>query len=62
LFYQARKKFDDAMSIINKKMATVLDKEQVEAQSIFPHYFERFKTDGVEHTSILAPLLPFKTL
>jgi hypothetical protein len=27
LFYQARKKFDDAMSIINKKMATVLDKE-----------------------------------
>jgi hypothetical protein len=49
LFYQARKKFDDAMSIINKKMAAVLDKEQADAQNIFPHYFERFKTDGVEH-------------
>jgi hypothetical protein len=49
LFYQARKKFDDAMSIINKKMSTILDKEQKAAQSIFPHYFERFKTDGVEH-------------
>lgn len=49
LFYHARKQFDDAMAIINKKMATVLDHEQIEAQSIFPHYFERFKTDGVEH-------------
>lgn len=63
LFYQARKKFDDAMSIINKKMATVLDKEQVEAQHIFPHYFERFKTDGVEHNlyigASIAPSQPF---
>ncbi|SEA45685.1 GAF domain-containing protein [Flavobacterium gillisiae] len=63
LFYQARKKFDDAMSIINKKMATVLDKEQVEAQNIFPHYFERFKTDGVEHNlyigASIAPSKPF---
>jgi hypothetical protein len=63
LFYQARKKFDDAMSIINKKMATVLDKEQVEAQHIFQHYFERFKTDGVEHNlyigASIAPSQPF---
>ncbi len=49
LFYQSRKKFDNAMSIVNKKMAFTLDKEQIEAQKIFPHYFERFKTDGVEH-------------
>ena len=49
LFYYARKKFDNAMSIINKKLAAVLDKKQVEAQQIYPHYYERFKTDGVEH-------------
>ncbi|MES2239913.1 MAG: GAF domain-containing protein, partial [Bacteroidota bacterium] len=49
LFYHARKKFDDAMGIINKELAAVLDNEQNEAQAIFPHYFERFKTDGVEH-------------
>jgi hypothetical protein len=49
LFYHSRKKFDEAMSIINKEMAAVLDNEQIEAQAIFPHYFERFKTDGVEH-------------
>ena len=35
LFYHARKKFDDAMGMINKKMAVVLDYEQMEAQSIF---------------------------
>lgn len=59
LFYHSRKKFDDAMGIVNKKMATVLDEEQNEAQSIFPHYYERFKTDGVEHNlyigSSIAP-------
>jgi hypothetical protein len=63
LFYQARKKFDTSMSLINKKMATVLDKEQVEAQHIFPHYFERFKTDGVEHNlyigASISPAQPF---
>ncbi|MDG2433306.1 GAF domain-containing protein [Flavobacterium sp.] len=49
LYYESRKKFDEAMSIINKKMASIIDKAQLEAQNIFPHYFERFKTDGVEH-------------
>ncbi|MBC5836602.1 GAF domain-containing protein [Flavobacterium muglaense] len=62
LFYHARKKFDDAMSIINKKMAYVIDKEQIEAQKIFPHYFERFKTDGVEHNLYIgATITPTQT-
>lgn len=37
------------MSIVNKILASVLDKKQAEAQNIFPHYYERFKTDGIEH-------------
>lgn len=63
LFYQERKKFDNAMSIINKKLASVLDKKQLEAQQIYPHYYERFKTDGVEHNlyigASIAPTQPF---
>lgn len=63
MFYQERKKFDNAMSIINKRLATVLDKKQVEAQQIYPHYYERFKTDGVEHNlyigASIAPTRPF---
>ena len=62
LFYHARKKFDDAMGMINKKMAVVLDYEQMEAQSIFPHYYERFKTDGVEHNLYIgASIAPNQT-
>jgi putative methionine-R-sulfoxide reductase with GAF domain len=61
MFYQSRKKFDNAMSIVNKKLASVLDKKQVEAQNIFPHYYERFKTDGVEHNLYIgASITPNK--
>ncbi|WP_294820198.1 GAF domain-containing protein [uncultured Flavobacterium sp.] len=49
MVYDSRKNFDDALSVINKQMAEVLDRKQAEAQSYFPHYYERFKTDGVEH-------------
>jgi hypothetical protein len=47
--YESRKKYDGTVSIINKKMAAILDARQIEAQSHYPHYYERFKTDGVEH-------------
>jgi hypothetical protein len=51
------------MSKINKKLAAILDKEQIEAQNIFPHYYERFKTDGVEHNlyigASITPSQPF---
>lgn len=49
MFYHARKDFDHTLSVINKKLASVLDAKQSEAQQIYPHYYERFKTDGVEH-------------
>jgi len=61
LFYQERKKFDNAMSIINKKLASILDEKQLEAQQIYPHYYERFKTDGVEHNLYIgASISPTK--
>ena len=49
MVYNSRKDFDQTLSVINKQMAAVLDEKQKEAQSFFPHYYERFKTDGVEH-------------
>lgn len=49
MIYDSRRRFDTTLSIINKKMAAILDKKQAEAQSFYPHYYERFKTDGVEH-------------
>ncbi|WP_034257927.1 GAF domain-containing protein [Altibacter lentus] len=49
LIYKHRKDYDDSVMLINKRMASILDKKQIEAQQMYPHYFERFKTDGVEH-------------
>lgn len=49
LFYNYRKKLDDSIMLLNRKFADMLDENQIKAQQIFPHYYERFKSDGVEH-------------
>lgn len=50
LIYLHRKDYDDSVTLINKRMASIIDRKQKEAQEMYPHYFERFKTDGVEHS------------
>ncbi|MEL6811517.1 MAG: GAF domain-containing protein [Bacteroidota bacterium] len=47
--YKHRKDYDESVMLINKTMAGILDKKQETAQQMYPHYYERFKTDGVEH-------------
>ncbi|MCX7549949.1 hypothetical protein [Xanthomarina sp. F2636L] len=47
--YLARKSHDETIKMGNEALATFLEKQQIKAQAIFPHYFEKFKTDGVEH-------------
>ncbi|MCW3170497.1 GAF domain-containing protein [Chryseobacterium sp. 09-1422] len=55
LFYANRKNLDDSIMLVNRKLADILDQKQVIAQEIFPHYFERFKSDGVEHNLYIGP-------
>ncbi|OEK07802.1 cell surface protein [Flavivirga aquatica] len=54
ILYNHRKQYDDTIVMINKEMASLLDKKQLEAQAMYPHYFERFKTDGVEHNMYIG--------
>ncbi len=54
LLYKHRKDYDDTIALINKEMAALLDKKQDEAQKMYPHYFERYKTDGVEHNMYIG--------
>jgi len=54
VLYHHRKNYDDTIALINKEMAALLDKKQMEAQAMYPHYFERFKTDGVEHNMYIG--------
>ncbi|MCK8479376.1 GAF domain-containing protein [Psychroserpens algicola] len=54
VLYKHRKDYDDTIALVNKEMAALLDKKQVDAQAMYPHYFERFKTDGVEHNMYIG--------
>ncbi|MBZ9628466.1 GAF domain-containing protein [Psychroflexus sp. CAK1W] len=53
-FHRNRDVFDETVSSINTCLATFIDLKQVEAQKLFPHYFDRYKTDGVEHNMYIG--------
>ena len=48
-FYNKRKDFEESVAIINEVIASYLDEAEIKSQEMFPHYFEKYKTDGVEH-------------
>lgn len=47
--YNARSTYDQTVNLVNRKLSSFMDKQQEKAQEMFPHYFEKFKTDGIEH-------------
>jgi hypothetical protein len=49
MVYKQRKDYEQSVKLINDKVSDYLDKTQQAAQKMFPHYFEKYKTDGVEH-------------
>ncbi|MFT4667860.1 MAG: hypothetical protein ACI9XB_004834, partial [Gammaproteobacteria bacterium] len=55
--YQERKSYENSVNILNDKLAAHLDKKQEEAQKMFPHYYERYKTDGVEFNMYIGASL-----
>ena len=54
LVYNHRKKYDETVQQINRTMSRYIDKRQIVAQNIYPHYFERYKTDGVDHNMYIG--------
>lgn len=48
MLYHHRKEYEQSISKINDTLARFIDKEQVAAQKVYPHFFERFITDGLE--------------
>jgi hypothetical protein len=48
MLYHHRKEFEESITLINNRLAKFIDEEQLLAQQIYPHYFERFVTDGVD--------------
>jgi hypothetical protein len=48
MIYRHRKEYEHSVNRVNDTLARFIDKEQLDAQKAFPHYFERYITDGVE--------------
>jgi hypothetical protein len=47
--YRRRKIFEQSVTRLTEAISGYLELEEQAAQSIFPHYFEKQKTDGVDH-------------
>src|SRR5438445_582631 len=47
--YARRKLFEESVTRIADTISSYLDLEDQQAQGMFPHYFEKQKTDGVDH-------------
>ncbi|GAB3016440.1 GAF domain-containing protein [Spirosoma pulveris] len=63
LFNQALKRYERSMDWLNAAVNEYIDEEEKKLQTIYPHYFERYRTDGTEYSIYLgqsiAPDNPF---
>lgn len=49
MVYRERRDFERSISSFNQRISTYLGREEAEAQAIFPHYFNKHQTDGVDY-------------
>ena len=47
--YHRRRMFEESVTTIAESISSYLELEQQAAQAMFPHYFEKQKTDGVDY-------------
>ena len=48
MLYKHRKDYEHSVTRINETLSRLIDKEQSAVQKVYPHYFERYVTDGLE--------------
>ncbi len=62
-FHENRRAYEESLTAINSALNTYLEGEKDKLQSIYPHYFEKYRTDGVEYSiyigQSIAPQNPF---
>jgi hypothetical protein len=49
ILYEARKAYEQSVNLLNKGVGEYLEQEDEKLQEELPHYFEKYKTDGVEY-------------
>jgi hypothetical protein len=55
--YRRRREFEESVSLLNQRISFYLDREEMEAQALYPHYFEKHQTDGVDYLVYLGASL-----
>jgi len=55
--YRRRQLFEESVSRIAETISAYLDLQELAAQAMFPHYFEKQKTDGVDYQIYVGPSL-----
>lgn len=57
VIYDKRRDFEESLTKINETISAYLDQVEEQAQEIYPHYFQKYKTDGVEYNIYLGDSL-----
>lgn len=57
VIYDERKKYDESVNLLNEELSNFTDTKQIEAQEMFPHYFERYQTDGIDYNMYIGQSL-----
>jgi len=55
--YRRRQLFEESVTRIAEAISAYLDREELAAQAMFPHYFEKQKTDGLDYQIYVGPSL-----
>ena len=66
IVYKRRKGYEESINALNEALANHLERAELEAQAMFPHYFDKSQTDGVQYNiyvgASLAPDLDFEDI
>ena len=66
ILYYYRQEYEQTLATINNTVIQYLEKEEEGIQKSYPHYFERYVTDGVEYNiyigQSISPIHPFDLL
>jgi hypothetical protein len=49
VIYKRRKSYEESVTRINSTLSDFLEAKEQEAQQMYPHYFEKYKTDGLDY-------------
>ncbi len=57
IIYKKRKDFERSVNKLNSAISEYMEAEESKMQNLLPHYFEKYKTDGVEYNLYLGSSL-----